>query len=457
MVAASLVLPWLAGVVLLAFCWTRGRAGRWPAMLGYGYFIGTALTLVLFWLLHKVSGQWQPGVVLSLLALILIAAAHLHCRRLRALPGPIDTIGPLADHRRTGLLGQRLGLLSALLLLAFWAAMVGTESVFRPLFPWDAWETWSYVAKLVSTYPDALAQSPVSLRFEQSMVPLLQVWQARVLGGWHGSLVNVPWLAAGFALLLALYGQLRYADVSLGGALAAVLVLAFTPMFTTSVALGGYPELWTCGFFALAVMAASHALSSPGWQQAVLFLITAILVIFTDRYAAGYVALLWLVVLTLVLPWRLWLMALGVVALVLAVWSLTTGIDVELPKLGRVVIRPEQMILPKARLMDFSLTGVPWTVALERLLLDATWGLLWLMMVLIATCSLCQWRDRALRFLLLLVMPTFLLIMMLLLFSRLQAAVVEGTGINRWLLPLIPVIIYWGGLTFARRHRFSMP
>lgn len=440
----------------MAPCWARGRAGRWPAMFGYGYFLGISVTLALFWLLQKLSSQWQPEVVLGLLALLLLVAAFVFRRSLRPEAGPFRALSALAQRWRLASLGARLMVVLALSLLALWAALVGSENILRPVFPWDAWETWSYVAKTVSAYPEALHERRMQMRFEQSMVPLLQVWQARALGEWQGGFVNLPWLAAGCALLLALYGQLRYAGACLGGALTAVLILAFTPLFAVNVALGGYPELWTCSFYALAVMAACLAVAERQWQQAVLFLAASILLVFTDRYAAGFSVVLWLVVLGVLLPPRHAFLVLSGILVGVVVWAVTTGIDLNLPKLGRLVVSREEIRVPKALAMSFSMAEAPWADAAVRLFLDATWGLLWPLMIATIALSLYHWRDRALRLLLMVVVPTVLLIMVMMLFSRLQATVVEGTGINRWLFPLLPVMIFWCGLLFARPIRGSV-
>lgn len=414
-----------------------------------------ALALALFWWLQQRSGQWQVGTILGVLTVVLLGIAALLRRHLVADAGLGSALGAIPEAWQATSSAARWMALLAGLLLILWAALTGMETVLRPVFPWDAWETWGYVAKTASAYPEAVSERLRRPFFDQSMVPLLQVWQAQVLGEWHGAWVNLPWWLGGCTLLLALYGQLRYAGTSFAGSLLAVLVLAFTPLFTVNMALGGYPELWTCAFYALAVMAACLTVIERSWQQAVLLLAGSILLIFTDHYAAGFSVLLWLAVLGVLLPWRWSLSVLAVVFLVTGFWVLTAGIDVNLPKLGRLVISADQVMLPKARTMQFAFTEAPWGEAAIRLFLDATWGLLWIPVVVVTLYSICQWHDQGLRLLLLVAVPTFLLVMAMLLFSRLQLTVVEGTGINRWLFPLLPVMVFWVGLGFARARRVT--
>ena len=455
MMIAALLLPWLVGTVLVSPCWARGSAGRWPAMLGYGYFFGMALALALFWWLQQRSGEWQVGLVLGLLAVVLtgfcgIASPTSRSRRAcwcghecrsDALAGRFSLGSPVDAARIT--------------LLLLWSGLVGTEIGLRPVFPWDAWETWSYVAKTANAHPEAMDERRLQMRLDQSRVPLLQVWQAQAFGQWHAGVVNLPWWLCGHALLLALFGQLRYAGTSFIGSLIIVVLLALTPLFTTNVALGGYPELWTCSLYALAVMAACLAVTRRCWQQAALLLISSMMLVFTDRYAAGFSVLLWLAVLLTLMPWRWSLLVLLASLVSLVGWVFTTGIDFNIPKLGRLIVSAEQVVIPKARAMQFDIAEAPWADAARRLYLDATWGLSWILMAVATVYSVRHWHEPALRLLVLLVWPTFTLIMAMLLFSRLHLAISEGTGINRWLLPLLPVMAFWIGLAFGRPRKIE--
>lgn len=448
----ALVLPWLVGALLLLPCWAAGRPGRIAAALGYGYLVGLALAMVPFWALQQRSGQWQQGVVLFGLAAVAAFLFLLQRRQLLAAAGYVLAAQrPHLTRFATMPLWQRLALALLFGLIGLSILLVGAEVWLRPVFPWDAWETWSHVAKTAYFHPDVITERWLAFRFEQSMVPLLQVWQAQALGNWHAALVNTPWLLAGAALLLALYGQLRYLGATALVSALATTALAVAPLYAVNSALAGYPELWTCCCYALAVMAACVWLRERRVGQGILAILTSVLVIFTDRYAAGFSVLLWCALVLAVVPWRWSLAALLLIALGVA-WMVVAGVDVKLPKLGRLVLSTEQVILPKALAMTFSLAEAPWAAAASRLFADATWSVVWVTAAIagLAACSRIYLRDAGLRFLLVLVPATTVLVMCMLLFSRLQASVVEGTGINRWLFPLLPVLVFWSALVLGR-------
>ena len=139
-VGLALGLPWLAGALWLRVLWRDSTAGAWPLALGYGYILGLLATTLLL------RAQTAFGLPLNfvgpmvILAVLALAGGGLVWRR-TSLPN----LHPLHEQENSDAGERRRQILFALLLIGLSVRLAGLalEVWWRPLYPWDAWTTWT--------------------------------------------------------------------------------------------------------------------------------------------------------------------------------------------------------------------------------------------------------------------------------------------------------------------------
>lgn len=277
---AALLLPWLLGVTWLRARWLHPVNLNWPTLLGYGYIAGALATTLVMRLLDLLGMRLSfTGIALTLVLLIALGAWAGRGSSWRGT-------GPDA-HALTG--WERAAFAGLLALIAIRLAGLGLEIAWQPLFPWDAWSQWATKARvwyelghLAPFVPeDAWLHAGGSAFWDRAphyppAIPLLQVWTSMGLGRWDDALMNFPWLLAAVALGLAFYGQARLWGVAPLPAMLFTWFLLTLPMLDTHVALAGYADLFMAAAYGLAAMAFCHWARTRGrWQGAMALLFAA--------------------------------------------------------------------------------------------------------------------------------------------------------------------------------------
>ncbi|MGC9456438.1 MAG: hypothetical protein ACP5DC_02845 [Halothiobacillaceae bacterium] len=305
--ALALLLPWTAGTLLVARL-LPGLAGQAPALaLGYGYVVGFSLTIGLFWMLAYLTGGFQAGGVMLILAAVslgLVASLH---RRYRAwfeawcsLPRRIRAMNRWALLLVFGLIA---------LIGVRWLGLLVDVSL-RPVFAWDAFTAWTlkahsmFASDRLLDFVDQLhwLKAPTDPTVQHAMghhyplfVSLVQVWMADATGQWHEAWVNLPWPFLWLSMMLVVFGQLRVAGVTLLVALLGAYLLASLPLLSTHALLGGYADLWLTAFFGAATLALWQALFNREYRQLVLLiLVLPVLLVTKNPNPTGMVLLMWL-------------------------------------------------------------------------------------------------------------------------------------------------------------------
>jgi hypothetical protein len=339
---AALWLPWAVGALLLRYAATRGARPNInaPLLLGYGLFIGYQLLYLLLRASSAVLGQVSVRAVVAALVLLGGALLALTRRQSRAA---------LAAGSAEDGAAARTATVALAFLATLHLAYCAVEVLHLPLFPWDAWASWLYRAKIWFLAGDFVTiASPREWRADASLtysviaseypgfLPAIAMWSALAFGRWSETLVNLPTLACGAALGLALYGQCRsWGLPRWTGTLGAYLLLSL-PLIGTHLSLGGYADIWMAGYAGLGLLALLVGTVREDRQQLLLGFLLLALGMAVKReggiwllVGAGMVALA-------VLPWR-WLLtavaALAVVAGALTMLGLGT---IPVPGLGRL-------------------------------------------------------------------------------------------------------------------------
>jgi len=259
---SGLLLPWLGGVLWLAFVESQMSRNGPPNLfrqIGYGFFVGYAVLFLAIISANKLTGTvtWS-----SLMVFLLIFSASgcvaIWRNRLKA---PAFQSPPQAP------LSTSMKILTAivLVLMAIHLIFITVEVFTKALYPWDAWTVWVYRAKVwflagdmvdfVSSTKWMVAPSVDTYTIDAWAYPLfasvVPYWAALSLGHWSETLINLPVLFAGLAIGLALYGQCREYGLSITMSIIACYLLYSIPIFGTHIALGGYADIWMSGFVGL--------------------------------------------------------------------------------------------------------------------------------------------------------------------------------------------------------------
>ncbi|KAA6187398.1 hypothetical protein F2Q65_02430 [Thiohalocapsa marina] len=444
----ALGVPWLAGITMISALWSKASVGRVAAVLGYGYFLGIVLAVLLLLALDHLLGGWHYLLVQCLLASIALGAGIRFRHWLPLPPSPEQLLSATGRIWAQSSIPVRVIAGGVIVLVVGRFAVYLLQVLWMPVFAWDAWATWSHIAKTLFE-ADGLSFVTSDERFlTSSLIPLAQVWQALALGRWDESLVNLPWWVAGLALPLALYGQLRGAGVDRLPSLIFVYVLVALPMYGVHVMLGGYFELWLSAFIALAVMAGYHIAAGLNRRQWLLFLICVAIIPFLDRHTIIHAAILLGAFMTGAISGR-WLAALAAGgAILLLAWIYTLGIDLPLPKEGRIIVNSETFYF--SRVGSFS-QAPAWGALWQRLMADGTWLLLWFIAPWVIILGVLRFPEPGHRLVGISVITILALVLAVNLFTKEQINLVNGTGINRHLLAIVPALLFWVALVLGLR------
>ncbi|MFK7829929.1 MAG: hypothetical protein AB8B57_09140 [Congregibacter sp.] len=218
-------------------------------LAGYGLILGMLSSTVLLRLLHILQLSFHPASFL--LACVLTAA----CATAVLLLGPRLAI----PHRVTLLCSISWETLLLLVCISFIAArlvLLAEEALVRPLSGWDVTMHWATKAKVWlnqgsmvpfvdnqawltagdGVFTDHHPDYPTS-------IPLLQVWMGLALGGWSETVVSLPWVITGTALLLLFFGGALVAGASPVVAVIFTYLLASLPLLGSHIAIAGYADL----------------------------------------------------------------------------------------------------------------------------------------------------------------------------------------------------------------------
>ncbi len=171
----------------------------------------------------------------------------------------------------------------------------------KPLFPWDGWSHWSAKAKIFYYYLEFPTLYDTKVPFWQFeaisanavnganrhpyFVSVIQTYTALAWGQWSDSIVNLPWLQCGIAMVLTVIGGLRYLGISWLLALFTGYMVLSLPILDTHMSLGSYADIWVALGFLSVCITLVIALDNKDWRFALLCLVTMLIVHHT-KYTA---------------------------------------------------------------------------------------------------------------------------------------------------------------------------
>lgn len=264
-IAASVLLPWVAGTLLVRALWRGAPGGPGLLAIGYGYLVGTFAVTLVMRALSYAGIPWSLPVLAGSLV-VLGAVAWWPARHARAAWPRATT---LRDTLAAEAPAMRWLFAIALALIVVRLAGLGVEIAASPLRAYDAWAHWATKARvwfdqgriMAFVPPDVwLARGDPALYTDTNpghpgTIPLLQAWTATFLTGWNESLINAPWLAIAAALGVAFYAQLRHAGASAPMAMVGTWLLMSLPILDIHVRLAGAADIFMGAAYGMAAMA----------------------------------------------------------------------------------------------------------------------------------------------------------------------------------------------------------
>ncbi|MBL8250492.1 MAG: hypothetical protein JNK31_02360 [Candidatus Competibacter sp.] len=467
-VVLALALPGLAGALWVRAAWRTDPPGVWPLALGYGYVLGM-LALSLLLRLQGALG-FAPGATGPLLALTLLALAGggLIWRRARAADWAPITSRSLGGEWSQQPVWQKILFVALLAWLGWRLAGLAHEVWWRPLFPWDAWTTWTIRPKVWSQLrewapfvdPQRWLADPTGALYTieawtyPATVPLLALWPTLAFGAWNETAANLPWLGAAVALGLGVYGQARYWGASPWAALLATGALGSLPILNTHVALAGYADLWMAAAFGLAGIAFLQWLWSGDRAQAALALPLALMGPLIKLEGAVWLLMFVPALVVVRLRGRMLAALLGLLVALGAVWLLAGGVAFT-TGLGEFQLKPHLVQIPYLGRFNLGYRGV-WEPVLKNFFVLGNWHLFWYLALAAVALAVPGWRaERWRRIAAVFVGACLLMLFVLFFFTDAQYWAKEYTSINRVFLEFVPVLLFWMLTVFVPPRRLE--
>lgn len=452
-VGLALMLPWLAGALWVRSGWRDDPAGIWPMALGYGYLLGMLVVTLLLRLQEALGlppSFAGPAVVMAILTIL---GAWRLWRRVALDRLRLQDAGTFGVE----LSWQRIVFVLLLVWLGWRFATLAQELWLRPLFPWDAWTTWTVRprvwAELRQWVPFVdpirwLGDASGSLYTIDAVnypitVPLLALWPTLAFGVWNDTAANLPWLGAALALGLGFYGQTRSWGATPLAALIFTWLLLSLPILDTHVALAGYADLWLAAFYSLAVIAFFQWLRTGDRRQAGLALLLAL--VCPSIKLEGMVWVLMFIP-ALAVAWlrgkALWALV-GIVAVLGLVWILSGGVAFVAPGLGEIQLRPDLIQLPW--LGRFALHyRSSWEPLFTNGFVLVNWHLLWYLALAAWVVAVPRIRvERWRRIMALFIGCCLLMLFVLFFLTDAQRWAEQYTSINRVFMHFVPALLFW--------------
>jgi hypothetical protein len=441
-------LPWATGSgICLALNRGRRKPGDLAAALGMGFLLGIFLAAGLTSLLapgntaaaFERCAPWLAGI--GLLAWIAVLVFR--------DPAQSPSLVASADG-----LGWRLLWFLLLLAIVMRLAVIGSEVLLRPTFPWDAWSAWAVKPKAwfllghhVPYVPmqEWLANPGQDLRTSgiwdyPELLAWVQIWFASAAGGWNEPLINSVWAGVLAATGLASYGQWRALDIRPGMAMLLVYGLMSLPLLDAHAALAGYADLWVAAALGMSVLCWLRWLRERNPGQCLLAAFFALcLPLIKLEGAVWLLILVSVAVLDLLSRRGRWLVLAGLAAAV-AIGMASGGFKVPIFGLGWIHVAWRQITIPALGELDLYWRPVG-SAMLSGLLTLPNWHLLW---YLVPMVIVLRWHvlaiDRATRSLSVLLGGCALFLFVLFFFTDASAWAENYTSANRLVMHVVPAV-----------------
>lgn len=436
---AAQLFPWLAGFLMPALLLRHG-AGRLALSIGSGFLFGAlAVYIGLRWV---VVGHSLLLVVLAVASLGSVVLLHRRHSR-----------DPLFE------IPQNVWFWLGLLLIVAHLLLSLLDLLQRPLFPWDAWTTWTYRAKawfLAGGVKEVVSPPlfwegvpgqvyTISAFGYPDLSSIYQYWSVLTLGKWSDGWVALPWWLLGIAILFGLYGLGRRLGFSPTLSLLLGYLFISLPMVGIHMALAGYSDLWMAGYVGLGFATIMVGQVRTSWRELALGLLLCAVAVLVKKEGVVWLALaLWVIWIHFARRWWWSIVLVGVVATSVLLWSLQSS------DIGWSGLREGKVLLPAVGVVQLQFNDViePF---LRNFFMMGNWNLLWYLLVSTVSLALINWKNRESRIALSIIIWPLVAILSLFMFSDQGAWAQSYTAINRLFIHFMPAWLLAIGVIFHAR------
>ena len=467
----ALLLP--ASLGTLAWQCLLGRprdAAGWAASLGAGYVLGMLLVGLGMAAWPGLSPQRAFSSFALVVGIVVVALGALWFVR-RAYP----MAAPIAVEHERPLPWMRAVFVGLLALLAIEFFVIAMQASALPSLTWDAWNAW--LAKSKAWYfadrflPvlgfDAWLAAPAGEAITTTApaypgtLPRAMTWMASASGGWNEAAIHAMWPALWLALGAALFGYSRLAGLGKLHSLATAAAVLTLPLVTAHASLAGYADLWLAAVVLFAGVhlvraftqwrAASDA-PRAWWRDAAMAAIWLLLLPAVKLEGVVWLACALAAIAIAWLPARWRWPAVGALVLVWAIGLPFGGWPLPLPGVGTLRWGWGQMQVGVYGTMALTWRPVADEV-LQSLYLLPNWNLLWYVAPLVL---LSRWRAIAGSQLAVLgwwLLFGYAFLFLLFFFTDASAWAENLTSLNRVLMQIVPLTVFWLSVLWARGPR----
>ena len=307
---ASLIGTLAVGRAAVALAWHGPLRESGTATLAWGAAYPVGVLVVCAWLraLAAAGIAWS-----SIIALVPVVVAVGVLAWLWRTAGVAPLLAAARAIAGAGLGGAaRVGWLALLAWLALRFAFVLTEVLARPPLPWEAWldtaargSVWHALRALVDFVPAAQWNGDrylAALPQGHSLLPLLDVFTALIVGRFDDTVVHAPWPMFWLSQVLLVYGAMRAAGASALPALVAATLVGTLPLANAHAALGGTAALPLATYLLAAAIFTGRAAATRALPDALLALAAIAGMVWVSRAGALWLPLLLPIVAAAVRP-----------------------------------------------------------------------------------------------------------------------------------------------------------
>jgi hypothetical protein len=436
--SAGQLLPWLAGFILPLLLLRRNE-NRLSLILGLGFLFGcVAVWIGQRWLGLDTSHQLAMLVLLALLSVMLLARqfSGFRVHTLKLPQSPWFWI--------------LFVLISLHLLISLF------DVLNRPLFPWDAWTTWSYRAKAwflagelkkIVTPELFWRETPgevytIGASYYPDFTSIYQYWSALTSNVWGEQWILISWWLVGIAIVLGIYGLGRTLRFSTTISVLFSYIFISMPMIGIHTTLAGYSDLWMAGYVGLGYSIILVGLIRRSWRTLVLGIVLCSIAMLVKREGVVWFFLMTFILFVHFVPLK-WLIRLVIGAFVTSIAILW------LFDLDAVLVNQLQggVVLPVVGAFKFQINPVVDALA-RNLFLMGNWNLFWYLLLSALVVALFNWRKREVRIALSVIIWPLLSILSLFLFTDHGAWAKDFTAINRLFIHFIPAWLLSMGVIY---------